>query len=69
MQTYATAPSTALPAPIIPVLRPLGRDPGTPTLADILADPITRAVMRADRVRASDLFALRRDLRAPRLSA
>ena len=68
MQIHAAAPSTAPHAPIIPVLRAPARDPGTPSLSDILADPITRAVMRADRVTATYLLRLRRTLRARQLA-
>ena len=69
MQANATSPSAAHRAPIIAVLPPVRRDPGTPTLSEMLAEPITRAVMRADRVSATDLLRLRRTLRARQLAA
>jgi hypothetical protein len=71
MQVYGISPSTVRAIPTFASIPCAlgGRDPSTPSLADILADPITRAIMRADRVSAIDLVALCRTVRTRLLAA
>ena len=71
MQVYGILPSTVRATPTASSIpAPLGRsEPASPTLADILSDPITRAIMRADRVSAIDLVALCRNVRTRLLAA
>ncbi len=69
MQAFPASPLSAPSAPIIAVAHPVRRDAQAPSLADILADPITRAIMRADRVSAIDLVALCRNVRTRLLAA
>jgi len=69
MQALPTPPRSGPTAPIFAFTHLVRRDPATPTLADILADPITRAIMSADHVSAVDLVALCRTVRSRLLAA